>query len=41
MGDYTLEQTAPDGTRESFTGNFCDTVREQPDGTWLYVQDNP
>ncbi|MEU4533371.1 hypothetical protein AB0G15_00775 [Streptosporangium sp. NPDC023825] len=41
MGDYTLEQTAPDGTRESFTGNFCDTVSEQPDGTWLYVQDNP
>lgn len=41
MGDYTLEQTGPDGTRESFTGNFCDTVREQPDGTWLYVQDNP
>ncbi|MER6014409.1 YybH family protein [Streptomyces bluensis] len=41
MGDYTLEQTAPDGTRESFTGNFCDTVHEQLDGTWLYVQDNP
>jgi ketosteroid isomerase-like protein len=41
MGDYTLEQTGPDGARESFTGDFCDTVREQPDGTWLYVQDNP
>ncbi|MEU0369305.1 hypothetical protein ABZ070_03415 [Streptomyces sp. NPDC006283] len=41
MGDYSLEQTAPDGTRESFTGNFCDTVQEQPNGTWLYVQDNP
>jgi len=41
MGDYTLEQTGPDGTRESFTGNFCDTVQEQRDGTWLYVQDNP
>ncbi|MFD5337045.1 YybH family protein [Streptomyces hawaiiensis] len=41
MGDYSLEQNAPDGTREKFTGNFCDTVQEQPNGTWLYVQDNP
>lgn len=41
MGDYSLEQDAADGTRESFTGNFCDTVEEQLDGTWLYVQDNP
>jgi ketosteroid isomerase-like protein len=41
MGDYALEQTGPDGTRESFTGNFCDTVHEQLDGTWLYIQDNP
>lgn len=41
MGHYTLEQTGPDGTRERFTGNFCDTVQEQRDGTWLYVQDNP
>ncbi|TXS49849.1 hypothetical protein EAO75_13990 [Streptomyces sp. uw30] len=41
MGKYTLEQTAPDGTRETFSGNFCDTVQEQPNGTWLYVQDNP
>jgi ketosteroid isomerase-like protein len=41
MGDYSLEQTAPDGTRESFTGDFCDTVRQQPDGTWLYILDDP
>lgn len=41
MGDYSLEQNAADGTRESFSGNFCDTVQEQPDGTWLYIQDNP
>ncbi|MBQ0985371.1 nuclear transport factor 2 family protein [Streptomyces sp. F63] len=41
MGKYTLEQTGSDGTREIFTGNFCDTVQEQPNGTWLYVQDNP
>ncbi|MFG2905288.1 YybH family protein [Kitasatospora sp. NPDC048286] len=41
MGEYTLEQTRADGTRESFSGNFCDTVQEQSNGTWLYVQDNP
>ncbi|MEU6408058.1 hypothetical protein [Microbispora sp. NPDC046933] len=41
MGTYTLEQTGADGKRESFTGNFCDTVQEQLDGSWLYVQDNP
>ncbi|WP_447193242.1 YybH family protein [Streptomyces hebeiensis] len=41
MGDYTLEQNRPDGTRERFTGNFCDTVRQHSDGRWLYVQDNP
>ena len=41
MGDYSLEQTAADGTRETFSGNFCDIVRQQPDGTWLYVHDNP
>jgi len=41
MGDYSLELTGPDGTRQSFTGNFCDVLSEQPNGTWLYVHDNP
>jgi ketosteroid isomerase-like protein len=41
MGDYTLEQDMPDGTRVLYRGNFCDIVRQQPDGTWLYLQDNP
>lgn len=41
MGDYSLRQTRPDGTPESFTGSFCDIVRQQPDGSWLYVNDNP
>ncbi|WP_329220671.1 nuclear transport factor 2 family protein [Streptomyces sp. NBC_01485] len=41
MGVYTLEQNKPDGTRESFTGNFCDTVRQHANGKWMYVQDNP
>ncbi|MGA5867861.1 YybH family protein [Streptomyces cinereoruber] len=41
MGDYSLTQNAADGTRETFTGAFCDTVKEQWDGSWLYIQDNP
>lgn len=41
MGTYTLEQDGPDGTRVSFSGNFCDIVRQQLNGTWLYIQDNP
>ena len=41
MGDYSLELTGPDGVRQSFTGNFCDVISEQPNGTWLYVHDNP
>lgn len=41
MGTYSLTQDAADGSRETFTGNFCDIVRQQADGTWLYVQDNP
>lgn len=41
MGTYSLTQDAAGGGRETFTGNFCDIVRQQADGTWLYVQDNP
>nr|WP_243275185.1 nuclear transport factor 2 family protein [Streptomyces albus] len=41
MGDYVLEQTGPDGNRVRYTGYFCNTLHEQPNGTWLYIQDNP
>lgn len=41
MGTYSLTQDAPGGGRDTFTGNFCDIVRQQADGSWLYVQDNP
>ena len=41
MGTYSLTQDAAGGGRETFTGNFCDIVREQKNGTWLYLQDNP
>ncbi|WP_392423644.1 YybH family protein [Barrientosiimonas humi] len=41
MGTYSLTQDKVGGGRETFTGNFCDIVRQQPSGTWLYLQDNP
>ncbi|CAM3034574.1 MULTISPECIES: YybH family protein [Dermacoccus] len=41
MGTYSLTQDDGKGGRTTFTGNFCDIVRQQPDGTWLYLQDNP
>ncbi|MFE7313776.1 YybH family protein [Streptomyces sp. NPDC057555] len=41
LGDYVLEQNAPDGNRVKYTGYFNNTLHEQPNGTWLYIQDNP
>jgi hypothetical protein len=36
-----MSQDAEGGGRTTFTGNFCDIVRQQADGTWLYLHDNP
>lgn len=41
MGHYSLTQDAPEGGQVTFTGQFCDIVRQQKDGSWLYVMDNP
>lgn len=41
MGHYTLTQDGPNGERVTFEGQFCDTIRRQADGRWLYVHDNP
>lgn len=41
LGDWTLEGTGPDGNPVSMSGKFRDVVRQQPDGTWLYLVDNP
>ncbi|MGH3692500.1 MAG: YybH family protein [Pseudonocardiaceae bacterium] len=41
LGDWTLEETGPDGNSASVSGKFRDVVRQQPDGTWLYLIDNP
>jgi ketosteroid isomerase-like protein len=41
LGDWSLEGTGPDGNPASTSGKFRDVVRQQPDGTWLYLIDNP
>jgi ketosteroid isomerase-like protein len=41
LGDWTLEETGPDGNLASTSGKFCDVVRQQLDSTWLYLIDNP
>lgn len=41
LGDWTLEGTGPDANSASMSGKFRDIVRQQPDGTWLYLIDNP
>lgn len=39
--DWTLHGTAPDGSPVEMSGSAADVVRRQPDGTWLFVIDDP
>jgi ketosteroid isomerase-like protein len=41
LGDYTLDYTNANGKVISVKGKFGDMVRQQPDGSWLYLLDNP
>ena len=41
LGDYTLDYTNENGNIVSVDGKFGDMVRKQPDGSWLYLLDNP
>lgn len=41
LGDYTLDYKNANGTVVSVEGKFGDIVRQQPDGNWLYLLDNP
>ena len=41
MGTYTLNYTNANGKIVSVSGKFGDMVRRQPDGSWLYLLDNP
>ena len=39
-GNWTVEGQGPDG-HITMSGTFANIVRRQPDGTWLYILDNP
>ncbi len=39
--DWSLIGTAPGGCLVNLTGRASEVVRRQPDGTWLYIIDNP
>jgi uncharacterized protein (TIGR02246 family) len=38
---WSLTGTGPDGKPMAMSGNSTEVVRRQPDGTWLFVIDNP
>jgi len=40
-GKWSLSGTGPDGKPVTMSGNSTEVVRRQPDGTWLFVIDNP
>ena len=40
-GKWNLFATGPDGVRTCSEGRNTETVRQQPDGRWLFVIDNP
>lgn len=41
FADWTLTGTGPDGEPLSMSGQGSDVLREQQDGSWLFVIDNP
>jgi uncharacterized protein (TIGR02246 family) len=40
-GKWILHQTSPDGSEVRREGRNTETARQQPDGRWLFVIDNP
>jgi uncharacterized protein (TIGR02246 family) len=41
FSEWTLAGTGPAGQTMSMSGQGSDMVRQQPDGSWLFVIDNP
>ena len=41
IGNSTLTGRDADGNDIDIAGRFADVVRRQPDGSWLFVIDNP
>ena len=40
-GRWSLQGKGPDGADIQMTGRNSEVVRRQPDGTWLFIIDNP
>ena len=41
IGHWTLKGRDAEGNNIETSGRYADVVRRQPDGTWLFVIDNP
>ncbi len=41
VDEWTLQATLPDGTPLVMNGVSSDIMKRQPDGTWVYLVDNP
>jgi ketosteroid isomerase-like protein len=41
VGNWTLKGRDPEGNDVDARGRYADVVRCQPDGSWLFVIDNP
>jgi ketosteroid isomerase-like protein len=41
IGNWTLKGRDADGNDTDASGRYADVVRRQPDGSWLFVIDNP
>lgn len=41
IGNWTLKGRDPEGNDVDASGRYADVVRRQPDGSWLFVIDNP
>ena len=39
--EWTFSRTGSDGKRVDIVGKSADVLRQQPDGTWRFVIDNP
>ena len=41
LSPWSMTGTGPDGAEFASRGTTSDVVRRQPDGTWLFIIDNP
>lgn len=41
FADWSITGTGPDGETIEMSGQTSDVLRQQPDGSWLFIIDNP